>query len=359
MMKRVGSGIAGILLVAGTASGRAQENELLRRAAVIKPRPEELKWQKIPWVIDLLEGHRLARAERRPIFLWGGAGAPLERGSGVPEGLRAGPLSDDEVIRRLSTMFVPVAINLWEVREDRGPAGDLLRSVRQQMDQYQGFWIVSPEGKALAMPTWKERAEAAAAVCRAMDEVLKASGPVKPRDVKSSNPLPNRGTGVQPDGSVTLAVYGRLLHRGQPDGPIMLDSVKLAAAEWAQFAPPQPKGGAREWTVPEDIARKLVGALAPTPRGMDFRPEGARKAELKAKVESVEGGKARIRLSGTWEAQGIREGAAYSGAATADGIALCDLEKRSMQSLLLVFAGTYGNSPGVRETGGVVEWRRP
>jgi hypothetical protein len=95
-METSGSGIAAILLVAGIASGAAQENDLLRRAAVIKPRPEELKWQKIPWVIDLLEGQRLARAERRPIFLRGGAG----------EGLRAGPLSDDEVERRPSETFL-------------------------------------------------------------------------------------------------------------------------------------------------------------------------------------------------------------------------------------------------------------
>lgn len=347
--------ILGLLLAAGTAGAQAQENDLLRRAAAIKPRPEELRWRKIPWVTDLLEGQRVARAEGRPIFLWGGAGAPLQRGSGVPEGLRAGPLSDDEVIRRISTMFVPVAIDLWEVRADKGPAGDLLRSVRKQMDQYQGFWIVSPEGKALAMPTWKEHLAAASAVRNALDEVLQSFGPVKPREAKWVDPLPHRGTGVQPEGSVTLAIYGRLMHRGQPDGPIMMDNVTLGAAEWAHFAPP--KRGTQEWTVPEEVARKLVGALAPTPRGMDFRPDGAKKAELKAKVESIEGGKARLLLSGTWEAHGVREGVPYSGAATSEGIALFDVEKQSLLSLLMVFTGTFGEGRGARETGGVVEWR--
>ena len=53
--------------------------ELLRRAAVIKPAPAEIKWQKIPWIFDLAEGQRLARAEGRPIFLWASADAPLER----------------------------------------------------------------------------------------------------------------------------------------------------------------------------------------------------------------------------------------------------------------------------------------
>jgi len=73
------SGITALLLAAGTVSGQAQEEDLLRRAAVIKPRPEELKWQKIPWVLDLAEGQRVAQVERRPIFLWAIADAPLER----------------------------------------------------------------------------------------------------------------------------------------------------------------------------------------------------------------------------------------------------------------------------------------
>jgi len=78
-MRTLTGGILGLFLVAGIAVGQAQESDLLRRAAVIKPRPDELKWRKIPWVLDLAEGQRLARAENRPIFLWAIADAPLER----------------------------------------------------------------------------------------------------------------------------------------------------------------------------------------------------------------------------------------------------------------------------------------
>ena len=52
---------------------------LAKRAAVIKPASEELRWQQIPWVTDLAEGQRLAQAERRPIFLWVTGDDPLER----------------------------------------------------------------------------------------------------------------------------------------------------------------------------------------------------------------------------------------------------------------------------------------
>jgi hypothetical protein len=51
----------------------------MRRASAIKPTPEELRWQQIPWVLDLAEGQRLAKAEERPIFLWVTGDDPLER----------------------------------------------------------------------------------------------------------------------------------------------------------------------------------------------------------------------------------------------------------------------------------------
>jgi hypothetical protein len=53
--------------------------ELAERAAAIKPVAKELRWQQIPWILDLAEGQRLARAERRPIFLWVTGDEPLER----------------------------------------------------------------------------------------------------------------------------------------------------------------------------------------------------------------------------------------------------------------------------------------
>ena len=55
------------------------EQALAKRAAAIKPAPEELRWQQIPWLTDLAEGQRQAQAERRPIFLWVTGDDPLER----------------------------------------------------------------------------------------------------------------------------------------------------------------------------------------------------------------------------------------------------------------------------------------
>ena len=43
--------------------------ELAKLAAVIKPKPEETKWQQIPWITDVSDGRRLAKAEYRPLCL--------------------------------------------------------------------------------------------------------------------------------------------------------------------------------------------------------------------------------------------------------------------------------------------------
>ena len=68
---------AALALSAGAAF--AQVDSLIRRATVIKPAAAELRWQQIPWLLDLAEGCRIARMERRPIFLWVTGDDPLER----------------------------------------------------------------------------------------------------------------------------------------------------------------------------------------------------------------------------------------------------------------------------------------
>jgi hypothetical protein len=65
---------------------RAQspEDSLLRQASAFRPTAPELRWQQIPWELDLKTGMRQAREEKRPIFFWaaggrGRDGVPLER----------------------------------------------------------------------------------------------------------------------------------------------------------------------------------------------------------------------------------------------------------------------------------------
>jgi hypothetical protein len=52
--------------------------ELARLATVIKPSARANKWQQVPWLTDVTEGRRLAREEKRPLFLWTVFGEPLD-----------------------------------------------------------------------------------------------------------------------------------------------------------------------------------------------------------------------------------------------------------------------------------------
>lgn len=278
---------------------------------------------------------------------------------------------------------MPVAVNLYKIREAKDAGGDLFRSAQRQKDQYQGLWILSPEGKVLAAHQEYKSAETwAQEVQDTLTRGLKAFGPVAPRPAQAIHLLPNRGVGVQPNGSVTLALYSRYMHGGgprfapaatnskslwiwegdlKPDGPPVIDTLSLTAGEWTAFAPPRVAVGT-EWTLPEALARKFVRVLSPgSDQSSMPRPEEATEAELKAVVESVTAGQARIRLMGRWAMKHIYNGKPSYGWATAEGVALYDVSRKTPRSLLLTFSGTYRMIPPWdkedRPIGAVVEWR--
>ena len=65
------------LLLPTSSPGLAARLE--ERAQVIRSAEHELRWQRIPWLVDLAEAEQLAREESRPIFLWVTGDDPLER----------------------------------------------------------------------------------------------------------------------------------------------------------------------------------------------------------------------------------------------------------------------------------------
>jgi hypothetical protein len=52
---------------------------LEERAKGIRPTPEESRWQRIPWARSVVDGHKAAVAEKRPIMYWNVDDDPLER----------------------------------------------------------------------------------------------------------------------------------------------------------------------------------------------------------------------------------------------------------------------------------------
>jgi hypothetical protein len=63
-----------LLVLAGQAN-----DDLAARASAIKPTAKELAWLGVPWVLNLAEAQKMAREEKRPIFLWVTGDDPLER----------------------------------------------------------------------------------------------------------------------------------------------------------------------------------------------------------------------------------------------------------------------------------------
>ena len=255
-----------------------------------------------------------------------------------------------------------MAVSLQKIRTDPATK-DWFRSVGRQKDQYQGVWIVSPDDKVLAGDDYGYKD--APKVLAGMDAALKAFGPVEPRKARRQEPFPFRGVGVRPDGSVDLALYRCYLHQGKPDGPHLRDTLSLKKEEWTALTPPRLVAGA-EWVIAEDVARKLVRPFCLNTLGGDMPgPEDAKVARLTAKVEAVEDGRARIRLTGTFEAVKLfkEENLSFRGTATAAGVAELGVKEKTLTSVLLVFQGTYqqGARPETqkgRPFGAVAEWHR-
>jgi hypothetical protein len=263
--------------------------------------------------------------------------------------------------------MVPVAVNLYKVRKDSGTAGELFRSAQRQKDQYQGLWILSPDGKVLsAHHGFKsdERKERSREVLSVLDAGLHQFGNVSPRNVSPQNPLPYRGTGTRPDGSADFALQARCMHEGKPDGPVVIDTLSVSAAELAAFVPESLELG-KSWDLPDSLARKLGRVLSPSSDQSTMPlPDDAKTARLTATINDLSAGQITLRLAGKWDVVHMAEGdlaRPIRADAEAEGFAIIDTDKHCLKDLLLVFNGTYRHAPpydSPRETGAVAEWRR-
>jgi hypothetical protein len=282
-------------------------------------------------------------------------------------------------MRCVAGNFVPVALNLYKIREAKDAAGDFFRAVQKQSPQYQGLWMVSPAGKVLASHQetkdisdwygkWPKK------VMADLERGLKAFGDVKPRQVSRFDSLPHRGVGVRPGGSVTLAVYDKFvlvkdLDKDPPRnslGATVLDSITLTAEEWSGLAPATQKPGSK-WSVPEATARKFFPLLSTA--DTTFRdPKEVTAVQFTSRVQKVEDGIAYLTFEGSIAATHHRtanEGGAgkkcSAEAKMMDGIGAYDVKAGKMLSLTLVFDGLWRNyAPydAPARFGAVVEWRR-
>lgn len=287
------------------------------------------------------------------------------------------------MIRLISENFVPVALNLYVIRKDKGAAGDFFRKAQQQMpEQYQGFYLCSPDGKLLVKKTlWsKDRKTWSADVLQGLNEGLQAFGRVKPRQGHSEY-LARRGCGSSTDGAAILAVSTKLVFVPQlpsdladlNSGAIPLtghDRIILSKAELATLVPTQVSEGLK-WVITETTARKFFPVLDNWDKR--FRePSEVSEVHFAGKVRSIRQGIAYLnfegRIAGThvWPANAVPALAGKSLRSEMNllaGVGAYDVKAGELLSITLVFEGRAGDPAKLRTPGpegrygAVVEWR--
>jgi hypothetical protein len=270
-------------------------------------------------------------------------------------------------------------LNLYKIRQDKGEAGDFFRSVQRQKPNYQGLWVVSPEGKVLAahqdMSSMSDpHGKWAKTALADLEAGLKAFGTVSPRRIKKLQSLPYRGAGTQRDGRVPLAVTDRWvfvqdLSRDAPRnalGATVLDSITLTAQEWKGLIPVDAKP-ASKWVVPEATARKFFPLLS-TGDTVFRDSREVTSVRLVCRVEKVEAGIAYLTYEGEIAAthrgtkdEGKEGKQCSSVAKILGGVGVYDIKSGKLLALTLVFDGRFCNyapydSPA--RFGAVVEWSR-
>jgi hypothetical protein len=280
-------------------------------------------------------------------------------------------MSDPAVLKALKRSFVPVALNLYEIKKEKGPGGDFWRNVQKQRPElYQGLFVVSPEGKVLAShgkmvePDRKWSAE----VLDTFDAALKKFGRVTARTPAERDDLADRGLGKRKDGGIALVVYMRPMVLGlvkKGIGDLAVDSVLLTKEEAGNFSLPAAREG-EKWSIPARIVRKLHKVLSPVSDANTMpRADEVKVAQLSGKVEKVISGVAYLRFSGKisgihiWEFD-PHKGKKIHAEATLEGVGTCIAKTGELTRVVIVAKGTYRNYPPYDEPmkyGAVIDWR--
>lgn len=266
--------------------------------------------------------------------------------------------------------MVPVALNLYEIREAKGKAGEFFKKVAKQTpDQYQGLWVVNADAKVLARRasepkkgSWEKDTQ------KMLDEGIEAFGGISPRKVRRVEPKPFRGVGVRDDGGIVLAVYTRSMSLGLDRrglGRAVIDSVALTKNERASLTLAEAEKDSA-WQLPSQVVRAFHRVLAPIsdPNFLVKRDE-VTKAVLKGSVDRVRGGVAYLSFRG--EIAGVRtyphephKGKKIRASVQLRGVGTADAKTGRLLSITLVGDGTFRNHPPYDEPskyGVVVEWR--
>jgi hypothetical protein len=264
---------------------------------------------------------------------------------------------------------VPVAMDLAKLEDVKTPAGEFFQKVQKQRPkQFQGIYVVDPDGKVLgSQPDYREEKKGTQELIDITRTSLKAFGEITPRKVKAGEPFPQRGVGVQKDGSVTFAIYLRSNRDGGNPaglGSLTLDSLTLSAKEWATLMPPKNE---KKWNVPMAVARKWNRVLGHASDHSTMpSPEEVTEAKITGHVESVKKGVTYLLYEGGIEGSHLYKYNPHKGKRTYGksmflAYGAYDAEAGQMLSLTFMVGGNCKHVPPYDELipfSGIMEWRR-
>lgn len=266
----------------------------------------------------------------------------------------------------MSRNFVPIAVNLYKIRDAKDEAGDYFRAARQQKDMYQGLWIIGTDGKVLATHGGSKTRETwTADVLATLDTALDKTGKLADRRPAPKDVLPLWGKGVADDGSVTIACQMRYFFQGKGIGQGALDAATFSAKDFQSFSPPEPVVS-KTWHLPSKVSSEFCRCLSiVSDKSTMPKPDEVTQVDFAGSVERVKNGVATVRYTGSIAAlhpHPFNKNYVYKAHARMRGTGIYDMEKKELVSLLWIFeGGSRTVQPPSREESpiaAVAEWRR-
>ncbi|HUG93160.1 MAG TPA: hypothetical protein VML55_20125 [Planctomycetaceae bacterium] len=253
---------------------------------------------------------------------------------------RENVLTQDEIIDRIGSTMVPVALDYQTIRDPASRESRFLRPLMKQRKQEQGLWILTPEGQVLG--GFAGFGDMVGQTKKVIEDALEAFGPLEPRRAKAAPIQPYRGRGVSPDGSVCLAECIRTsddaLGFVNARSPV-ISSVTLSDRAFRAFAPRRAVVGAK-WTLPEDVAKQLARTSSPMCYQHAPQPDWVTDVRIAAVVRRVDEGVARLSYEGRIASShrvGRTTVSVQETELTGEGV--YDLKTGTMQSVLLIGSG--------------------
>jgi hypothetical protein len=219
--------------------------------------------------------------------------------------MRAGPLSDSNVIEVLNRSFVPV----YAVNEDYAPNGSAPaeeKAERQRIfkEGYQRKWsvgsvhvyVLRPSGELFGTLHVAEAARATnllALLNRAVTELNTVSGP------PLVTPAPQSCQPVSEPDSLALHLVARSLDgRGAWAEFPVENWIVLSRAEQEKLLAPAQFHAATSWTLEPQLTMKLLTHFYPATENNDVSKNKFARLSLKCTVVSIHDGMARARVEG-------------------------------------------------------------